>query len=461
MVEGIEIAAVVLAAQDSEALHSDVAVHARPLAGQPVAVHVRDALLEAGVTALACVVGERQDQVRLALGEDMAYVLQDQRRGTGHAALQAASFLESRGGLTLIVPGVSPLITAASLRGAIDYAIAEGLDALLLTAQSSDPRQRDLVRRDEKGRPAGIECAPEGDRRAGQPSEISSGIYLFRSSILLSLLGKLGSSRDPRVDLSALLPLLEAEGRRYASWQIPEDEVLSIRTMQDFSHAEALLSLRHARRLMDAGVEILRPESSIFEAGVAVGRDARIAPGVSLRGETRIGARCVIERGAVIEHSRIGNDVYIGANAVISHSEIGDGCHVAPFAHLHSGCWMDRDGRVGAHADISNAIIGQGVRIESSVHICDADIGSESQIGSSTVTVYRDAAGRTGRTTVGQMALVGSGSELVAPLEIGDHAVVACGSTVTESVASFDLAIARSRQTSIPDWVRHRLNRRV
>lgn len=449
--------AVILAAQDSVHLHSEQSVHARSIGGQPVAARVRAVLREAGVGPLACVVGDRQEQVRSALGEDMAYVLQEERLGTGHAARQAASFLESRRGLTLVVPGDAPLLTTATVRRALETFVAEDLDCLLLVAKAGEPGGIRLLTAEAADEIVAVRRSAAGTERE---LEVSSGFYVFRTTMLLSVLGRMRFAEDGRLDLAACLPILVADGRRAATLGMPPAEARHVRSVGDLVFVERILSQREAQRLLDAGVELLRPETSVIEAGVKVAPDTRIAPDVTLLGSTEIGTGCRIERGVVLENARIGAGSHVGPHSVIRYSEVGKDCDIGPGVCLRDGAWIDRKTRIAAGAEIANAVVGRRVQIEARAFLVDCDVGSDSRIGAGTVTANHDTGGQSQRTTIGQMVVVGSNATLVAPLEIGDNAVVAAGSVITESVGAFALAIARQRQMTVDGWVRRRRLRR-
>ncbi|MDI9469087.1 MAG: NTP transferase domain-containing protein [Bacillota bacterium] len=446
-----------MAAQDAQRLNSKQSVHARSIGGRTVAARVREVLKEAGVCALACVVGDRQEQVRAALGEDMAYVLQEERLGTGHAARQAASFLESRDGLTLVVPGDAPLLTTATVKRALATFSAESLDCLLLVARAGEPAGIHLLTPEAADEVVAVRRSAAGTERE---LEVSSGFYVFRTAMLLSVLGRMRFAADGRLDLAACLPILVADGRRVATLGMPPAEARHVRTVGDLVFAERILSQREAQRLLDAGVELQRPETSIIEAGVEVAADTRIAPDVTLLGDTEIGPGCHIERGVVLENARIGAGCHIGPHTVIRFSELGKDCDIGPAVCLRDGAWIDRKTRIAAGAEIANAVIGRRVVIEAHVSLVDCDVGSDSRIGAGTVTANYDTGGQSQRTSIGQMVVVGSNTTLVAPLEIGDNAVIAAGSVITEPVGSFALAIARQRQSTMDDWVRRQRMRR-
>ncbi len=491
----MNLCAVILAAQDCAALHSKQALHARKLAGSTVLGVLRKTLAQLGVRDVACVVGEHQEQVRKALGEDMAYVLQEERRGTGHAVLQVTSFLESRDGLTLILPGDNPLVRPETLQQAIRVMSEKALDALLLTAQAPLGAPLDWVEYDAAGEVLAvhraelhkIELSPteaEGsesanapfglkprlpgaaslvadDRAVSRQRPVSSGIFIFRTPMLLSALGQLGSQNpaDGRLDLTQTFPILRAVGRQVATLDIPLDEVRHIRSLADFSMAQRLLSWRQAERLMAEGVEIQQPESSLFEGDIQVGRDTVIEPHVILRGDVQIGEDVRICSGAQIYQTKIGQGSSIAPHTVIEDSEIGANCQIGPNSYLQAGTELQDDCLLAAGCHLANCQLGARVEVEAHARLVDVEVGSDCRIGAGCNTVNRKLNGQSARTVLGSMVVLGSQSSLLAPVHIGDQAVVGSLSVITEDVPPLALAIARQRQENQHEWVRQRLLR--
>ncbi len=210
---------------------------------------------------------------------------------------------------------------------------------------------------------------------------------------------------------------------------------------------------RNISRYVEQGVEFIDAEQTFVEASVEIGPGTVIWPGSVLTGDTKIGKKAVIGANSVIESSQIGDKTVV-KQAVISNSFVGKRCEIGPYAHLHEGAWLERDIKVGSGADISNAIIGHGAVIDPKVLIKDADIGDGVRMGAGAVTVNEDARGKSYRTTIGPLAMIGSNASLVAPVDIEANSYIAAGSVITGHVPEFALAVGRSRQTNIEDWVR-------
>ena len=244
-----------------------------------------------------------------------------------------------------------------------------------------------------------------------------------------------------------------AEGRAVGTMKVSPEVLLPVEDLFDNNIANHILNGRIIRKHVENGVEFIDAEQTFVEPTVQIGQGTVVWPGTVLTGDTRIGEDVVIGASSVIESSQIGHKSQI-RQSVIQNSYIGERCEIGPFAHLHDGAWLDRDVKVGTGTDISNAIVGYGVIIDAQVLINDADIGDSARIGAGAITGNEDASGHSFRTTIGTLAMIGSNTSLVAPVEIEANSYVAAGSVITGNVPAFALAVGRSRQTILEDWVR-------
>jgi bifunctional UDP-N-acetylglucosamine pyrophosphorylase / glucosamine-1-phosphate N-acetyltransferase len=110
---------------------------------------------------------------------------------------------------------------------------------------------------------------------------------------------------------------------------------------------------------------------------------------------------------------------------------IGDGAHVGNFVELKA------------------ANLGVGAKVNHLSYIGDAAIGAGTNIGAGTITVNYDGFAKH-RTTVGARAFIGSNTSLIAPVDVGDGALVVAGSVITEDVPEDAMAFGRARQTTKP-----------
>jgi bifunctional UDP-N-acetylglucosamine pyrophosphorylase/glucosamine-1-phosphate N-acetyltransferase len=193
---------------------------------------------------------------------------------------------------------------------------------------------------------------------------------------------------------------------------------------------------------MAEGVTLTDPATTYIDVDVEIGRDSRIDPG------------CVIT-GA----SRLGRGVHVKAHSVIEASEIGDDVTLGPMAHLRPGCRLGRGTRIGNFVEVKNSTLGEGVKADHLAYIGDSEVGSGASFGCGSITVNYDWIEKS-RTVVGAGASIGCNVNLIAPVEVGEGAAVAAGSTVTEDVPAEALAVARTRQRNVEGWHARRPRKR-
>jgi len=216
-----------------------------------------------------------------------------------------------------------------------------------------------------------------------------------------------------------------------------------------------ILRLIDDPRMSEGGVSMVDPETTYVEVDVGVGEDTVLAAGVTLRKGTRIGANCRIDPGVVIDGCTIGDDVWVKPGCFLERSRVGSRCELGPNAHLRPGSQLADDVRIGNFVEVKNSVLGPGTKADHLAYIGDADVGSKVTFGCGAIVVNYDGAKKT-RTTVGDRAFIGCNSNLIAPVVIEPDAYVGAGSTISKTVPSGALGIARAEQRNIEGWRKRR-----
>lgn len=455
----MNICAVVLAAGEGKRMKTKHAKVVHRAAGRPLVTWVRDALTRAGAREQVYIVGHRQEQVRSTLGEDVAFVLQDQLLGTGHAVMQASHFLEGRVGATFVVCGDAPLIRPETLLAAQKLFEREKTAAVIITADAPEPFGYGRILRDENGFVNGIVEEKDASDEQKKITEINSGMYLFDTALLLSALGRIGcQNKQGEYYLTDTIAALIHDGHQVLTHKTDFEETLGVNDRIQLEQAASILNQRILDKHMRNGVSIIDRQRTYIEADVQVGQDTTIWPGCYLSGETKIEDDCVIGPDCHL------TDVYVGARVHLEKvtarkAVIGQGSIVGPYTHLRADTKIGDFCRIGNFAEIKNARLGSHCQISHQCYIGDADIGERVTIGSNCSIANYDGVAKT-RTTVGAFAFVGSNCSLVSPVHIEDYAYVAAGSAITEDVPQYALAIGRSRQLNKEEWVLRKRNLR-
>lgn len=452
-VEGV--AAVVLAAGQGKRMKSDLPKVLHKVAGLPLVVHVLRSVAEAGIEDVVVVIGRKGDLVREALGEGYRYALQEEPRGTGDAVLKAFPLIPPECSDVLVACGDTPLLRPETLVRLVEERRRTGAAAAVLTSVFEDPTGYGRVLRGDDGLVQGI--VEESDATPEQKGirEVNTGTYVFRRDALGSVLPRLcPDNAQGEYYLTDCIALLRAEGLAVAAVVAPAEETAGINDRRQLAAAERILRLRECERLMGEGVTILDPAVTYIDRGVRVGRDTVIYPFTFLEGETAVGERCVLGPGTRVIDSRIGDEVEIQQSLVVG-SEVGDRCRIGPYAYLRPGTVLAEEVKVGDFVELKKARIGRGSKVPHLSYIGDAVVGAGVNIGAGTITCNFDGFAKH-ETRIGDGAFIGSNTNLVAPVSVGEGAVTGAGSTITKDVPDGALAVERSRQVVVPGWAKKR-----
>jgi bifunctional UDP-N-acetylglucosamine pyrophosphorylase / glucosamine-1-phosphate N-acetyltransferase len=449
---------VVLAAGKGTRLRSALAKVLHRAGGRALIEHVVRACLPLGPAEVLVVVGHQAAEVR-ALVEPLGAktVLQEPQLGTGHALRAVRPAIRAGAKFALVVPGDAPLIRSETLAG-IALAHRQGrAAATLLTALLDVPTSYGRIVRKPDGAVAAIveEKGASADQR--KIREVNSSIYCFTLEKLWPCLEKLRPENvHNELYLTDAIALLNQQGDTVLAQVTPDPrEILGCNNRAELAQVDRIFRERKAAALMAAGVTIYFPETVLIDPEVEVGPDTVIEPCVELLGATRVGSGCTIRTGSVISDSVLEEAVHVRQHCLVVSSRLGRATVVGPFAHLRDGAELRPGAHVGNYVEVKKSLLEEGVKAMHLTYLGDATIGRETNVGAGTITCNYDGV-RKNPTTIGARVFVGSGTELVAPIRVGDGAYIAAGSTITEDVPADALAIARERQSLKPGWAAER-----
>ncbi|MBR3463933.1 MAG: NTP transferase domain-containing protein, partial [Clostridiales bacterium] len=350
----MEISAVVMAAGRSTRMKSKHSKVVFQVSGKAIIQWVADALFDAGCRDQVYIVGEAQDEIRSILGENVAYVLQEEQRGTGHAVMQAAPFLEGRDGLTIVLPGDCPMVSVETIRKALSaFETAEGnCAAMLITAEADDPTGYGRIVRGEDGNVVKIvehkDCTPEELKI----KEINSSMYVFKTPLLLSALGRIGANNAQKeYYLTDTIGILIGDGYTVGAVVCDFDDTRGINDRIQLAQVQQIMNRRILERHMKAGVTIIDPATTWIHHAVEIGQDTTILPGTTLMGNTVIGCDCLIGENSRIDCSEIGDETVVD-NSIVTQSRIGKDCRIGPYSHIRPDCVIDDHVTLGAYVEV-------------------------------------------------------------------------------------------------------------
>ena len=451
----------VLAAGQGKRLRSKTTKLLHPVAGRPMVAHVLEAARALKPARLITVVGHQADRVREALaGFDTTFVLQRERRGTGHAVMQAAREIARRRSTLLILNGDLPTLRASTLRALVARHRRTGAAFSLLTSEVDQPGGYGRIVRDGRGNIERIVEASDATPAERRIREINCGIYCADPDKLIRVLrrARLDNAQAECYITDAVHALLGRKEKVVATLHADAEELLGVNDRAELSNASRTLYARKAQRLQRQGVTLIDAERTWIDPRARIGRDTVIYPNVSIEGSVVLGEDCVVRQGCRLVDARVGRGVEIRDHSVVQESKIGDGAQIGPFTHLRPGAVLEAETRVGNFVELKNTRLGRGSKANHLSYLGDASIGEQCNIGAGTITCNYDGEAKH-PTILGRDVFIGSDTQLVAPVTVHDGAYVAAGSTVTDTVPAGALAIARSRQRNLTGWVARRKQR--
>lgn len=449
------IYAVVLAAGQGTRMKSNLYKVLHPVCGKPMVEHVIDHIRGLHADRIVTIVGHGAEMVEQTIGGKSEYALQSQQLGTAHAVQQAASLLENKDGITLVVCGDTPLISSETMNALLAHHQETDAKATILTAIADDPTGYGRIIRAENGdvlRNVEHKDTTEQERLV---KEINTGTYCFDNQLLFETLKKVtNDNAQGEYYLPDVLGILKSEGRRISAYTTADfHETLGVNDRVALAQAEKEMRRIIAEKHMRSGVTIISPEQTVISADAEIGRDTIIQPGVVIDGATSIGEQCVIGPNSHIENSKIGSFTTVHSS-VVRDSTVGEHTAVGPFAHIRPESSLGNHVKVGNFVEVKKSALHDNCKVSHLSYIGDAELGADVNIGCGTITVNYDGKNKH-RTEVEDGAFIGCNVNLVAPVTVGKNALVAAGSTITKNVPENSLAIARVRQENKEGYVKN------
>lgn len=400
-----ETVAIILAAGGSTRMNTQIPKVLHEVCGRPMLAYVLDACRNVGIKKICVVVGFGAEQVQeqFAGADDIVWVRQDEQLGTAHAVSCCKEHLKDFEGQTLVLCGDGPMIRAQTLKIIIDKHESGQSAATLGTAELEDPSGYGRIIRDDYGNIQGIvehsDCTPEQLKI----KEINPSNYLFNNKILFEAIERVKPENVKKeYYLTDAVSGIIATGHKVeAITAVPPDEAVGINSRAQLSAASKIMQRRIQRKLMEDGVTIVDPDNTWIDARAQIGQDTVIEPFTYIHGEVKI----------------------------------GQGCRVGPFAFLRHGTVLQNDVVLGVYTEVKNSTLADGVRARHHSYIGDAMVGKNVNFGAGSITANFDGE-KVNRTNIGDNCYIGSGTVLIAPIELKDGSNVSAGTVVLQGSMS-------------------------
>jgi len=426
------IAVIVLAAGKGTRMKSAMPKVLHPLAGKPMISHVLDTVAPLNPAETVVVVGPGMSDVVTAVSPNPT-VTQGKRLGTADAVKSTRESIEGVAADTIfILYGDTPLIKTETL-SAMLQARAEGAALVVLGFTPDDPGAYGRLKLNATG---GLDAiveardASEAERAIGL---CNSGVMAVDGAYLFDLIDQVGNDNAKgEFYLTDIVALARARDLACAVVEAPVAELMGVDSRSALAQAEAAWQAQRRLQAMDEGATLLDPDSVWFSHDTVIGKDVILGPSIFC--------------GPGVS---VADNVEIRAFSHLEGVRIEEGAIVGPFARLRPGAVIGKDAFVGNFVEIKNAVLGEGAKASHLSYIGDAMVGAKANIGAGTITCNYDGYSKH-KTIIGKAAFIGSNTALVAPVTVGDGAVVAAGSTVVSDVGADALAIARGKQMNLP-----------
>jgi bifunctional UDP-N-acetylglucosamine pyrophosphorylase/glucosamine-1-phosphate N-acetyltransferase len=352
----------------------------------------------------------------------------------------------------MVLCGDTPLLTGDLLKKLYDAHVAARAKATVLTAIMPDATGYGRIVRAADGSVEKIVEHKDATEAEREICEVNSGIYCFDAQALFQSLAQVtNDNAQGEYYLPDVLWILKKQGEKIAAVAADNyEDTLGINSRLQLAGAEKILRRRKNEELMAAGVTIMDPDSTYIEADVKVGRDTDIYPQTWLEGNTVIGEECEIGPSVRFQNMQVGSRV-TGQFIYAHDAVVDDEVILGQFTHIRPNTHLSRKVKIGNFVEVKNANIGEGSKLPHLSYIGDTDMGARVNMGCGSLTVNYDGKKKY-RTTIGNDAFVGCNSNLVAPVTVEDNGYIAAGSTITDTVPSEGLAIARARQVIVKNW---------
>ena len=420
-------------------MRSDTHKVLHPIASRPMLLHLLDRVDRLGADKKVIVVGKGREQVEAAIqGRDVILAIQSLQKGTGHAVQQAGQALADYDGPIIILYADTPFVEPETLQRMLDRLDGAGGPGVVVLASSPvDPLNYGRIILGDGDR---IEKMVEFKDATDQEQAVrlcNSGMMAVRSRDLFRWLELVRNDNAAgEYYLPDVVNIAAAEGREAVVIEVDPYQTSGVNSRAELAHLELEWQRRRRERALVEGATLIDPESVWFAYDTKLGRDVTIEPHVIFGPAVEIADGATIHAFSHIEGAIIGTCASIG-----------------PFARLRPGSHLAENSKVGNFVELKKAKIGKGAKVNHLSYIGDASVGTKANIGAGTITCNYDGFRKYG-TVIGEGAFIGSNTALVAPVTVGNGAIVGAGSVITRDVEADSLAIERNDQKGIAGWAR-------
>jgi len=449
MTDQRRFAVIILAAGQGTRMRSDTHKVLHPIANRPLLLHLLDRVDALGAEKRVVVLGKGREQVEAAIaGRGVEIAVQVDQKGTGHAVQQAAVALAGYDGPVIILYGDTPFVESATLGRMLDRLDGEGGPGIVVLASTpAEPLKYGRIILGEGDRIARMVEYKDATEEERAVRLCNSGMMAVRSRDLFRWLAKVGNDNAAgEYYLPDIVNIAASEGREAVVIEGDPYEAAGVNSRAELAHLELEWQRRRREQALEEGATLIDPESVWFAFDTRLGRDVTVEPHVVF------GPGVSVADGATIH-----------AFSHIEGATIGARASIGPFARIRPGTSLGEKAKVGNFVELKKAEVAAGAKVNHLSYVGDASVGAGANIGAGTITCNYDGFGKY-RTVIGAGAFIGSNTALVAPVTVGEGAIVGAGSVITRDVEADSLAVERNEQKGIAGWAkrfRERMTRKA
>ena len=448
----MKISGVILAAGKGTRMKSDLPKVLHSVLGKPMITYGQRAISH--LDHKYVVVGHKSDLVTKELNKGFSSVIQKEQLGTGHAVvtlLKSDEFRDDDSDYVVIIPGDAPLLLQKDIDNLIAESSRSNVALGVITAEIPNPTGYGRIVKDGNTISKIVEEVDASDSER-KIKEVNSGMYCFNKSFLLENIEKLDNNNEQNeIYLTDLIEIAFQNKLDTVIVQVSEDTIKGVNSMSQLNEVETSLREELINSHMENGVYFQDTSSTYLDEEVVIKAGSRIMANTHLTGKTEIHENCIIGPNTMINDSTVGEGSSVTFSVLDGVTIKGTGI-IGPYAHLRKGSVLEEGVKVGAFSETKNSNVGSGSKIPHLSYVGDADLEENVNFSAGSITVNYDGKNKH-RTEIKKDAFVGSDVMLVAPVTVGEGAMIGAGSVITKDVPPKALGIERNQQKNIDGYM--------
>ncbi len=446
-----DCAAIILAAGQGTRMKSDRSKVLHELAGLSMICYPALTAAKLKLSPIVVVVGHQGKEVEEALRDflpktDIRFVKQKNQLGTGHAVKQARKELKDFNGDVMILYGDVPLLSKETVSEFRKLHNKSDHIASVISIFLDNPFGYGRMLLDTNNDLVKIVEEKDASSEEKKIQEVNSGIYISDAKTLFKYISKTKRNNVQKEYYLTDAITLMADKSKVAVIPLEDNiELIGVNNRADLAMVTGHLRDMINEYWMRRGVTLLAPNSTYIDMQVKISRDVEIGPNVSLRGSTKIGKGCIIQTGSYLMDAVIDPGVHVKPYTVIENSKVATGSIIGPFSRIRPGTKVGKECKIGNFVELKKTTTGKNTKVSHLTYLGDAELGSNINIGAGTITCNYDGKNKF-KTKIKSGAFIGSDSQLIAPVTIGERAYVGSGSTISNDVPPDALAVVRGKE---------------